>query len=107
MGCSQAESKGIGCQPPSELTDTKRSWGGSVKNVSVLVAIAVNEDGFREIIVVSEGAKEDKEMVAEKLDCMRLTKAANLVRIGAEETFFYYDFHVEHWKRIRTNNGLE
>jgi transposase-like protein len=89
------------------LTDTKRSWGGSVKNVSVLVAIAVNEDGFREIIVVSEGAKEDKEMVAEKLDCMRLTKAANLVRIGAEETFFYYDFHVEHWKRIRTNNGLE
>jgi putative transposase len=39
----------------------KRSWGGSVKNISVLVAIAVNEEGFREIIGVSEGAKEDKE----------------------------------------------
>jgi transposase-like protein len=39
----------------------KRSWGGEVRNVSVLVAIAVAEDGFREVIGVTEGAKEDKE----------------------------------------------
>jgi putative transposase len=39
----------------------KRSWGGSVKNVSILVAIGVNEEGFREILGVMEGAKEDKE----------------------------------------------
>ena len=39
----------------------KRSWGGQIKNVSVLVAIGVNEDGFREIIGVCEGAKEDRE----------------------------------------------
>ncbi len=39
----------------------KRSWGGSVENVSVLVGIGVNEDGYREIIGVVEGAKEDKE----------------------------------------------
>ena len=38
----------------------KRSWGGEVKNVSVLVALGVNENGDREIIGVSEGAKEDK-----------------------------------------------
>jgi transposase-like protein len=38
----------------------KRSWGGEVKNISVLVAIGVSEDGFREVIGVSEGAKEDK-----------------------------------------------
>lgn len=38
----------------------KRSWGGEVKNVSVLVAIGVNEEGYREIIGVAEGAKEDK-----------------------------------------------
>jgi putative transposase len=38
----------------------KRSWGGEVKNVSILVAIAVNEEGFREVLAVSEGAKEDK-----------------------------------------------
>jgi transposase-like protein len=39
----------------------KRSWGGTVENVSVLVAIGVNAEGYREIIGVVEGAKEDKE----------------------------------------------
>jgi putative transposase len=39
----------------------KRSWGGTVENVSVLVGIGVNEDGYREIIGVVEGTKEDKE----------------------------------------------
>jgi len=37
----------------------KRSWGGEVKNVSVLVAIGVSQSGYREILAVSEGAKED------------------------------------------------
>ena len=37
----------------------KRSWGGEVKNVSVLIAIGVSKIGFREILGVSEGAKED------------------------------------------------
>ena len=39
----------------------KRSWGGEVQNVSVLVAIGVNRDGFREIIGAAEGMKEDRE----------------------------------------------
>lgn len=39
----------------------KRSWGGEVKNVAVLVAIGVNADGHREILGVEEGTKEDKE----------------------------------------------
>jgi putative transposase len=38
----------------------KRSWGGEVCNVSVLVAIGVNEHGYRKILGVCEGAKEDK-----------------------------------------------
>ena len=38
----------------------KRSWGGSVENVSVLVAIGVYADGRREVIGVAEGMKEDK-----------------------------------------------
>lgn len=38
----------------------KRSWGGDVCNVSVLVAIGVNEHGYRKILGVCEGAKEDK-----------------------------------------------
>jgi len=39
----------------------KRSWGGEVKNVSILVAIGVDEDGYRQVLGVTEGAKEDKE----------------------------------------------
>ena len=38
----------------------KRSWAGEVRNVSVLVAIGVNELGFRKVLGISEGAKEDK-----------------------------------------------
>jgi transposase-like protein len=38
----------------------KRSWAGEVRNVSLLVAIGVNERGYREILGVCEGAKEDK-----------------------------------------------
>ena len=38
----------------------KRSWGGEVKNISVLVAFGVNQEGYREILGVAEGAKEDK-----------------------------------------------
>jgi putative transposase len=38
----------------------KRSWGGAVKNVSVLVAVGVNAEGYREIIGAAEGEKEDK-----------------------------------------------
>lgn len=170
----------------------KRSWGGEVRNVSVLVAFGVNEEGHREILGVAEGAKEDKEswkeflrylkdrglcgvrmfisdkclglveglgefypdalwqrcsvhfyrnvftavpkgkvkevaamlkaihaqedreaaeakvrLVAEKLDGMRLSKAAALVREGAIETLSYYAFPREHWRSLRTNNPLE
>ena len=38
----------------------KRTWGGSVENVSVLVAIGVDDTGHREVIGVAEGMKEDK-----------------------------------------------
>jgi putative transposase len=170
----------------------KRSWGGEVRNVAVLVAIAVAEDGYREIIGVAEGAKEDAESwrgflrelkkrglkgvrlfitdkclgvvealsefypeaswqrcivhfyrnvftavpkgrvrevatmlkaihaqedrreaqakaksVVRKLEGLRLKKAAEIVRGGVSETFSFYAFPREHWRRIRTNNPLE
>ena len=170
----------------------KRSWGGEVKNVAVLVAIGVREDGYREILGVVEGVKEDtaswrnflrhlkerglkgvrllvsdkclglveawgefypeatwqrcmvhwyrnvmsvvpkgkaKEvmamlkaihaqedrqaarekanLVAEKLNVLRLAQAATIVREGVEETLSYMAFPREHWTRIRTNNVLE
>jgi transposase-like protein len=170
----------------------KRSWGGEVRNIAVLVAIGVDSGGFREILGVCEGLKEDQESwrnflrhlkqrglagvqlvisdkclglvetlgeffadarwqrcmvhfyrnvfacvpndkikavagmlkaihaqesrdaalskaaaVAEKLDTMKLSKAANVVREGIAETLSYYYFPREHWIRIRTNNMLE
>jgi len=170
----------------------KRSWGGEVKNVSVLVAIGVNHDGFRDILGVAEGAKEDAESwrnflrylkgrglkgvrlivsdrclglvealaefypeagwqrcvvhfyknlmsmvptdkvkevmaaakaihaqedqtaaeekavaVAQKLEGMRLGKAARLVYEFVHETLTYYAFPREHWRSLRTNNPLE
>ena len=53
----------------------KRSWGGEVRNVSVLVAIGVGLDGFREILGVAEGAKEDK---ASWTNFLRLLKERGL-----------------------------
>lgn len=38
----------------------KRNWGGEYENVAILIAMAVNEDGYREVIGASEGMKEDK-----------------------------------------------
>jgi len=38
----------------------RRNWGGEYENVSVLIAMAVNEDGYREVLGAAEGMKEDK-----------------------------------------------
>ncbi|MFO1186266.1 MAG: IS256 family transposase [Alphaproteobacteria bacterium] len=38
----------------------KRTWAGEVRNVSLLVATGVNLDGYREILGICEGAKEDR-----------------------------------------------
>lgn len=39
----------------------KRSWGGEVRNIAVLIAIGVGTDGYRTVLGVSEGMKEDGE----------------------------------------------
>ena len=38
----------------------RRNWGGEYENVAILVAIAVNENGYREVLGAAEGMKEDK-----------------------------------------------
>ena len=38
----------------------KRSWAGEVRNVAVLVAVGVNEEGYRDVLGVMEGSKEDR-----------------------------------------------
>jgi len=173
-------------------TYLKRNWGGEVKNVAVLVAIGVNEDGYREILGASEGTKEDKQSwteflrhlkkrglkgvklfisdkclglveslaefypsadwqrcivhfyrnilshvpydkmkpviamlkathaqedkaearkkaksVVEKLRAMKLSKAAEVLESGIDETLTYMAYPQTHWRKIRTNNPLE
>lgn len=39
----------------------KRNWGGEYENVAILIAMAVNQRGEREVIGATEGMKEDKE----------------------------------------------
>jgi len=38
----------------------KRTWADEVRNVSILVAFGVNQDGYRELLGTWEGPKEDK-----------------------------------------------
>lgn len=38
----------------------RRNWDGTYENVAILVAIAVNEDGYQEVLGAAEGMKEDK-----------------------------------------------
>jgi transposase-like protein len=170
----------------------KRTWGGEVRNVSVLVAIGVAEDGYREILGIAEGCKEDKagwggfltylkkrglacpelfisdkcmgliesfdeyypnakwqrctvhyyrnvfsvvpkgkmkevaamlkaihaqedlaaaqakaDAVAQKLEQMKLSAAAQKIREDIHETLTYYQFPSEHRRHIWTNNPLE
>ena len=39
----------------------KRSWGWEIRNVSILIAIGVDQNGYREILGAAEGMKEDYE----------------------------------------------
>lgn len=58
----------------------KRSWGGSIENVSILVTIGVGDDGRREVIGVAEGMREDsaswesfiRSLIARRLTGVRL-----------------------------------
>ena len=38
----------------------RRNWGSEFENVAILVAIEVNEGGYREVLGATEGMKEDK-----------------------------------------------
>ena len=54
-----------------------------------------------------EAAREKALQISEKLQSMKLAKAAKKVEDGIEETLTYMDFPTQHWTRIRTNNTIE
>ena len=39
----------------------RRNWGGEFESVAILVAIAVNEEGYREVLGAAKGMKEGKD----------------------------------------------
>lgn len=49
----------------------KRSWGGAYENVAVMVAIGVNDDGYREVIGAAEGFTEPSECWRDFLSWLR------------------------------------
>jgi putative transposase len=60
----------------------KRTWAGEVRNVSLLVASAVNAEGYREILRICEGAKEDK--ACQSASNVDPVSAFNIDPLGAE-----------------------
>jgi len=73
---------------------------GKVKEVATMLKAIHAQENIEE-------TRRKRDMVVQKLIQMKLGKAAEAVRNVGDETFLYYSFPVEHWKRIRTNNGLE
>lgn len=81
---------------------TEALWGtkvspGTVSELNKKIYAQENRDA----------ALEKAAAVVERLESMRLSKAAQTVREGIAETLSYYYFPREHWTRIRTNNMLE
>ena len=71
-----------------------------VKEVAAMLkAVHAQED--------REAALAKAEVIAAKLEGMRLMKAARVLRGGVGETLSYMSFPREHWVRLRTNNMLE
>ena len=66
---------------------------------AMLKAIHAQED--------AQAARIKAASVAEKLETMKLYKAAEQVRQGIDETLSYHDFPREHHRHIYTNNPLE
>ena len=71
----------------------KRSWGGSVENVSVLVAIGVNAEGHREVIGVTEGMREDAASVYGQINVYSVTTKSER-------------YERSYWTRTAAGNGI-
>ena len=64
-------------------------------------------DDFERQIVNPYNAGKPKREIMGELESMRLGAAARTVRDGFAETLAYTEFPPEHWRRIRTDNGIE
>ena len=69
----------------------KRTWAGEVKNVSVLVAIGVDKEGFRRILGVQEVHKEDKSGWSEFLAYLKKRGLAGVKLIISDACMGLYE----------------
>jgi hypothetical protein len=100
---------------------------GEVRNVSLLVAIAVNGEGYREILGICEGAKQDKAGWSAFLKhlkgrglhgvpliisdaCMGLTESAgggNWSNWSTGGSLLVLQFKMTNWTRLEQNRSRE
>ena len=73
---------------------------GKVREVAAMLKAIHAQEDRREAEIKAAA-------VAEKLETMKLGRAAQMVREGAGETLTYMDFPREHRRCIKTNNPLE
>ena len=52
-------------------------------------------------------AREKAAQVVARMEALKLREAAQVVREGIVETFAFYRFPREHWRKLRTNNPME
>ena len=68
----------------------RRNWGREFENVVILVAIAVNEDGYREVLGAAESMKEDKTITFKVLDDIPIGHKIALKDLNVGDTVFKY-----------------
>ena len=79
----------------------KRSWAGEVRNVSLLVAIGVSAAGFREILGICEGAKEDQKGWSVFLGHLKRRGLAGVQLIVSDACMGLVESAAEHFPEAR------
>jgi transposase-like protein len=79
----------------------KRSWGGEVRNVSVLVAVGVGLDGYRQILGVVEGPKEDTESWRQFLTHLKQRGLVGVQLIISDKCLGLVEAAAEHYPQAR------
>ncbi len=79
----------------------KRSWAGEVRNVSLLVAIGVSAEGFREILGICEGAKEDRKGWSGFLAHLKQRGLAGVALIVSDACLGLVESAAEHFPAAR------
>jgi putative transposase len=79
----------------------KRSWAGEVRNVSVLVAVGVGADGFRDILGVAEGPKEDTESWRQFLSHLKQRGLTGVQLIVSDKCLGLVEAAAEHYPQAR------